>query len=343
MTTIAKTKKGMIPMEKVRWGILSTAKIAQRELIPAFGRAQNAEVAGIASNSGKADEVAAKFNIPKSYSSYEEMLQDPKIDAIYIPLPNHLHKKWTIEAAKHGKHVFCEKPASLTAEEAKEMVDFCREKKVKFMEAFMYQFHPQHDRVREIIAAGEIGEVKLMRASFSFFLSMREGNIKTDPNKGGGSIYDVGCYAIHAIRNIIQAEPSEIQIRADIDPEYQVDTSAFGYMKLQNGVNAYFDCSFDMTFRAEYEIVGTKGLIKVPRAFRPDNHGGEGLIIVQTDSGIREENISGDIYKLEVEHISQVILEDGEPSYSGENAIQNMRVLHACYESMKQGKMIKLN
>lgn len=330
-------------MTKVKWGILSTAKIAQRELIPAIGRAKNAEAAGIASSSDKAAETAEKFNIPKSYRSYEEILKDPEIDAIYIPLPNSLHKKWTMEAARHGKHVLCEKPAALNAEETAEMVEYCREKNVKFMEAFMYQFHPQHDRVREIIAQGEIGEVKLMRASFSFFLAVREGNIKTDPNKGGGSIYDVGCYPIHAIRNVLKSEPVELQVHADIDPNYKIDTSAFGYMKMENGVNAIFDCSFDSTFRAEYEVIGTKGIIKVPRAFRPDNHGGEGLIIVQTEAGTREEKLNADIYKLEVEHISQVILDNGELSYSGENAIQNMRVIEACYESIKTGGKINLN
>ena len=330
-------------MKKVRWGILSTAKIAQRSLIPAFGRAQNAVVAGIASSSGKAADVAKAFNIAKSYTSYEEMLQDPEIDAVYIPLPNHLHKKWTMEAAKHGKHILCEKPASLNAEETKEMVEFCREKNVKFMEAFMYQFHPQHERVREIIKSGEIGEVKYMRASFSFFLAQHEGNIKMDPNKGGGSVYDVGCYAIHAIRNILNAEPVEVQVHANIDADYQVDTSAFGYMQMDNGVRAHFDCSFDMVFRAEYEVIGTEGQIKVPRAFRPDNHGGEGLIIVQKEGVTREERITADIYRSEVEHISQVILEDGEPSYTGENAIQNMRVIEACYQSVKTGKMVKLH
>ncbi|SDN25833.1 Gfo/Idh/MocA family protein [Bacillus sp. OK048] len=329
-------------MKKVRWGILSTAKIAQKALIPAFGRAQNAVVAGIASSSGKAEEVAAQFNIAKSYTSYEEMLQDPEIDAVYIPLPNHLHKKWTIEAANHGKHILCEKPASLNAEETKEMVEFCKEKNVKFMEAFMYQFHPQHQRVREIIKSGEIGEVKFMRASFSFLLAQREGNIKMDANKGGGSLYDVGCYAIHAIRNIVGAEPVEVQVQANMDSDYQVDTSAFGYMQMDNGVRAHFDCSFDMGFRAEYEVIGTEGQIKVPRAFRPDNHGGEGLIIVQKEGVTREERITADIYRSEVEHISKVILEDGEPSYTGENAIQNMRVIEACYQSVKTGTIIQL-
>ena len=329
-------------MKKVRWGILSTAKIAQKSLIPAFDRAQNAVVAGIASSSGKAEEVAAQFNIAKSYSSYEAMLQDPDIDAVYIPLPNHLHKKWTIEAAKHGKHILCEKPASLTAEETKEMVDFCRESNVKFMEAFMYQFHPQHERVREIIKSGEIGEIKFMRASFSFFLAQPEGNIKMDPEKGGGSLYDVGCYAIHSIRNILGAEPVEVDVHANVDSDYQVDTSAYGYMQMENGVHAHFDCSFDMAFRAEYEVIGTKGQIKVPRAFRPDNHGGEGLVIVQKEGVTREEKIVADIYREEVEHISQVILTDGEPSYTGENAIQNMRVIEACYQSIKTGNNIKL-
>ncbi|WHZ03706.1 Gfo/Idh/MocA family oxidoreductase [Neobacillus sp. YX16] len=329
-------------MEKVRWGILSTAKIAQKSLIPAFERANNAVVTGIASSSGKAEEAAAQFNIAKAYSSYEAMLQDPDIDAVYIPLPNHLHKKWTFEAAKRGKHILCEKPASLTAEETKEMVDFCRESNVKFMEAFMYQFHPQHERVREIIKSGEIGEVKYMRASFSFFLAQPEGNVRMDSEKGGGSLYDVGCYAIHSIRKILGAEPVEVDVHANIHSDYQVDTSAFGYMKMENGVHALFDCSFDMVFRAEYEVIGTEGQIKVPRAFRPDNHGGEGLVIVQIGEETREEKIVADIYREEVEHISQVILENGEPSYSGENAIQNMRVIEACYQSIHTGNIIKL-
>jgi D-xylose 1-dehydrogenase (NADP+, D-xylono-1,5-lactone-forming) len=329
-------------MKKVRWGILSSASIAKKALIPAFERANNAVVTAIASCSGKAEEAAAQFNIEKSYSSYEEMLQDPDIDAVYIPLPNHLHKKWTLEAAKHGKHILCEKPASLTAEETKEMVEFCREKNVKFMEAFMYQFHPQHERVREIIKSGEIGEVKFMRSSFSFFLAQPEGSIKMDPNKGGGSLYDVGCYGIHSIRSILGTEPVEVHVHANVDSDYRVDTSAFGHMKMENGVHAQFDCSFDMVFRQEYEVIGTQGQIKVPRAFRPDNYGGEGLVIVQKEGVTREEKIVADIYREEVEHISQVILEDGEPAYTGENTIQNMRVIEACYQSIKTGNIIKL-
>ncbi|MFC3885475.1 Gfo/Idh/MocA family protein [Bacillus songklensis] len=322
-------------MEKVRWGILSTANIAQTMVIPAIHRSKNAEVIGIASRSIKAKEVASQLNIPKSYDTYEALLQDPDIDAVYIPLPNHLHKKWVIEAANHGKHVLCEKPAALNAEETIEMIKVCREKNVKFMEAFMYQFHPQHKRVREIIASGEIGEVKLMRSSFSFYLDQREENIRMNKEMGGGSIYDIGCYCIHAIRNVLGSEPSKIEVYGEIDPLYGVDMSAIAYLKLKNGVNAIFDCSFDMVLRQQYEIVGTEGQIFVPRSFRPDLNGGEGVIIVQRETEERTEKIPGDIYVLEVEHFSEIILEDGQPFYSAENVIQNMRVIDACYQSIK--------
>lgn len=329
-------------MTKVRWGILSTAKIAQEQLIPAIQRSTNAEVIAIASNSGKADDVAANFGIQKVYESYDALLQDPDIDAVYIPLPNHLHKKWTIEAAKQGKHVLCEKPASLVAEETEEMVNVCKDENVKFMEAFMYQFHPQHERVREIIKSGEIGEVKHMRVSFSFYLAEMEGNIRMDPKTGGGSIYDIGCYAIHSIRHLLQVEPTEVSVRATIDEKFGVDTSAFAYLKLENGIQATFDCSFEMTFRSEYEIVGTKGLIRVPRAFRPDNNGGEGIVQVHIDGEMREEKIVGDIYKSEVELFSDAILKNIDPPYSGEKALKNMRVIDACYESIKTGQPVKM-
>ncbi len=321
---------------------MSTANIARTALIPAFKRAGNAEVYGIASCSGKAAEAAEALQIPKSYTSYEDMLNDPDIDAVYIPLPNSLHKQWTIEAARRGKHVLVEKPAALTSSETREMADFCRAKQVKFMEAFMYQFHPQHERVRQLIASGEIGEVKLMRASFSFYLGSRENNIRTNREQGGGSLYDVGCYAVHAIRNILQSEPAEVDVKADIDPVYQVDMSAFGHMKMKNGVHAQFDCSFDMVERTEYEVIGTKGHIIVHRPFRPDKHGGEGLITIRTADGSREERVSGDIYRAEVEHISQAILDDSEPSYTAENAIQNMKVIEACYESIHSGRPVAL-
>lgn len=162
----------------VRWRILSTAKIAQDELLPAYMDAANAKVVAIASSNRKVKEIASKFRSPKIYESYDELLEDPGIDAVYIPLPNALHSYWVKRAAEKGKHELCQKPAALTAKEAEEMIEVCKKNNVMFMEAFMYQFHPRHQRVKEIIASGEIGESKLMKVSLSFYLGNQVGNIR---------------------------------------------------------------------------------------------------------------------------------------------------------------------
>lgn len=329
-------------MQKVRWGVLGTAEIARTQVIPAILRSCNAEIVGIVSRSEKAKAAASSLSVPNYYESYEELLRDQKIEAVYIPLPNHLHKKWVIEAAKYGKHVLVEKPAALTAKETQEMIGFCREKNVKFMEAFMYQFHPQHERVQEIISSGEIGEIKYMRASFSFYLEDREENIRMKKDMGGGSIYDIGCYCIHAIRNVLSSEPIEVEAYAEVVPSTGVDLSAIVHMKLENGLRVVFDCSFDMAFRQEYEVVGTNGRITVPAAFRPDVNGNDGVINIQSERGNRSEKVAGDQYKNQIEHFSQAILGNSEPSYQVENTLQNMRIIDACYQSIESKQTVKI-
>ena len=328
-------------MSKIRWGILSTAQIAQTQVIPAIQRSSLAEVVAIASSSGKAGSVAAKFNIPLVFETYEELLQNPDIDAVYIPLPNSLHRKWVIEAARHGKHILCEKPAALTAGEMIEMDEHCKEQNVLFMEAFMYQFHPQHSRVKEIISSGEIGEVKLIRSSFSFYLSDRDTDIRMDKNLGGGSIFDIGCYCIHAIRNIAESEPVRLNVQGKLDQESGVDLSAAAYLEFENGIQGLFDCSFESAFRQEYEVVGTKGRIVVPRAFRPDVNDGAGIIAVESDGQERMEQVFGDIYLLEVEHFSRAILDNRAPIYTAEETIANMRLIDACYTSLRNKKEVR--
>lgn len=310
-------------MEKVRWGVLSTATIGRTQIIPAIFRAENAEMA------------ARELGILKAYESYEALLDDPDIDAVYIPLPNHLHKEWVIKAAEKGKHVLCEKPAALSAEEAKEMIEACKEHGVKFMEAFMYQLHPQHARVKEIITSGEIGEVKLIKSSHSFYLNDREADIRMDKAMGGGSIYDVGSYCIQVIRHLTESEPVKVQAIAELDETTGIDLTSTVYMKMENGVKAMFDCSFDMINRNEYEVIGTKGKIKVPFAFRPDINGGIGKVIVQTNGVSREEKIYGDIYRMEIEQFSRAILEGAEPIITAESTLRNMEVLDKCYESIQ--------
>lgn len=328
-------------MKQVQWGILSTAGIAQKELIPALQRATNANVAALATSSDldKATSVAETFNIEKVYGSYEELLADPDIDAVYIPLPNHLHKKWVIEAARKGKHILCEKPAALNTEEVLEMKRVCEEENVLFMEGFMYYFHPQHHRVREIIESGEIGDVKYMQAGFSFYLDdeRRKESIKMARETGGGSIYDVGCYAIHAIRNILGVEPETVHAHAFNEPNSGVDTDVVAYMTLPNSVRASFDVSFNYARRAEYVVFGTKGRIIVPRAFRPDWFGGDGQVIVESENKSRTETMYGDQYRNEVEHMSDAILNGkglNELDHDFENTVNNMRVIDACLKSI---------
>lgn len=329
-------------MAKIRWGIISTASIAKIQLIPAIFRSDNAEAAAIASRSAKVHEVAEALNIPKAYESYEELLDDPEIDAVYIPLPNHLHKEWVFKAAAKGKHILCEKPAALNAEEAEEMIEACLASNVKFMEAFMYQLHPQHVRVKEIMASGEIGDVKLIRSSHSFHLENRTDDIRMDKSMGGGSIYDLGCYSIQAIRHLADAEPVEVRVVSGLDPETGVDMLASAYLVLDNGMTGIFDCSFDMVSRNEYEVIGTKGTIKVPFAFRPDINAGMGLIVVEASGMVRQEKVYGDLYRLEVEHFSSIILNDSMPQITAESTIWNMRVIDACYKAIESGGTVSV-
>ncbi|MEW9673855.1 Gfo/Idh/MocA family protein [Ammoniphilus sp. 3BR4] len=327
--------------KRVNWGILSTAEIAQVQIIPAIQQVSNANLVAIASGSGKAAEAARMFNIPKYYDSYEQLLADPDIDVVYIPLPNGLHSKWVKAAAMSGKHILCEKPAALTEEETKDMIKVCDENQVIFMEALMPQFHPQHQRVKDIIASGEIGDIKLMRSSFTFQLKKLEGNIRMKPELGGGSLYDVGCYCIHATREML-GEPDQVYCVADMHPEYDVDMSAVAVFEYGNGVKAYLDCGMNMSTREDYQIVGTKGTIHVPKAFIPQVDG-EGLIIVRSEDGrTREERLVGHNYPLGIEYFSQCLLEGKEPRYTKESTINNVKVIEACLESIRLSKAVKL-
>lgn len=322
-------------MRKVKWGILSTADIAQTQLIPAIKRAHNAEVTAIASRGAKVHDVAKAFMIPHAYESYEELLADPEVEVIYIPLPNDMHKEWSIKAARAGKHVLCEKPVVLQEEDLEEIIDVFAKEQKGFMEAFMYQFHPQHQRVKEIVASGEIGEVKLFKSSHSFYFENRTGNIRMDANKGGGALWDVGCYSFHALLSLIEEKVTDVSFTALTDPESGVDMTSCGIVKFENDVMAVIDCSFEMTGRNEYEVVGTKGTIKVKSAFRPDAYSGDAQIIVTTGATERVEHIQGDIYKLEVEYFSQNVLEGASFEQQHEVSRKTTGLLLQAYASIK--------
>ncbi|MGG1218093.1 Gfo/Idh/MocA family oxidoreductase [Priestia endophytica] len=327
----------------VRWGILSTAQIAQDELLPAFRDATNAKVVAIASTNDKVKHIASKLDIPKIYGSYDELLEDSGIDAVYIPLPNSLHSQWVKRAAEKGKHILCEKPAVLNTREAEEVIETCKKNNVMFMEAFMYQFHPQHQRVKEILISGEIGEVNIMKVSLSFYLENQNENIRMRQELGGGSLYDVGCYCIHSIRNILNTEPNRIFASQQKDVKGQVDMSVVCFMELDNGMTAVFDAAMDRAQIDYYEIIGTKGSIRVPKAFIPQMYNGEAQIIVNTtDGAYREEKVLGHQYILEVEYFSQCVL-NGEISRSMmEDTIENVKVIEACFKSIEKETFIDI-
>ncbi len=330
-------------MKKVNWGILSTASIGKKQLIPAIERSINAEAAAIASRGDKAKRAAEELGINKSYTSYGQLLDDPEIDAVYIPLPNSLHKQWVIEAAKHGKHVLCEKPAALNETELQEMLAVCKDHGVKFMEAFMYQFHPLHEKVRDLIREGEIGEISLIRASFSFLLQNDPQNIRLNKELGGGAIYDVGCYCLHSIREILQEEPTQVYAHAKQNTAH-VDTTVAGTLSFASGVEAVFDCSFDQLPVNGYEVVGSTGKIEVQNAYRPDkNSDGAGLLrVTKSDGETVEMRVEGDQYKLQVEHFSEAVLEDKALLYTEEKMLNNIRTIDACYKSIATGKAVRM-
>ncbi|WP_324777886.1 Gfo/Idh/MocA family protein [Virgibacillus senegalensis] len=327
----------------MNWGVLSTAGIGRQQLIPAIKRSINGRVSAIASRGDKAKQIAAELDIGRAYTSYEELLADPDIQAVYIPLPNSLHKQWVMEAAKHGKHILCEKPAALNENELQEMLDTCKTHGVRFMEAFMYQFHPQHQKVRDLITQGEIGEVSLIRASFSFLLQDDPENIRLNKQLGGGAIYDVGCYCLHSIREILQEEPIRAYAHARHNAAH-VDTTVAGTLSFASGVEATFDCSFDQFPVNRYEVIGSTGKIEVLNAYRPDkNLDGAGLLRISKSNGeTHEMHIEGDQYKLQVEHFAEAVLENKPLFYTEEKMLNNIRAIDACYKSIETGEAVRL-
>ncbi|MCF8567115.1 Gfo/Idh/MocA family oxidoreductase [Alicyclobacillus tolerans] len=320
-------------MTTVRWGVLGTARIAEQQVIPAIQKAAHAQLTAVASRSlTKAQEFAARNNIVKAYGSYEELLDDPEIDAVYIPLPNHLHAQWTIAAARRKKHVLCEKPATLNAEELQSVLSACQEEGVVFMEAFMYQFHPQWNRVREVLQSGELGEVKVLAASFSFPLS-DESDIRLSPDKGGGSLYDVGCYCVHAIQTVSgKQEPVDIGAVAKFAQDNIVDRSLSAALRFQNGLLAHFDCSFEAADRQSFHIAGSMGTITLSLPFRPDKGNPEFALV--TNQGTRVETFEPfDFYRRQVEHFCDCVASGNIPFNTPEDSMTNARIVDAVYRA----------
>ncbi len=326
-------------MDKIRWGIISAANIAYDELVPALRRSERAEVVAVAS---KSKNKAERFNTPIIYDDYEQLLDDSSIDAVYIPLPNSLHAKWAVKAMKSGKHVLLEKPAALNEAEMKEIKDAAEENKVVFMEAFMYQFHRQHKRVKELLASGMIGEYRHVKAHFSWMLEDEE-DIRLNSELGGGAMRDVGCYGLHAVTQIIGFKPVQLSMTGKVHPEKGVDTTSACVLIDQENRLAEVSASMELPFINSYEIIGAKGSITVDSSFRPDVSDDQfGKVSVKDNNRnvILFERFKDDQYLNQVEHFHDCVVNSSDPVYNAAHSLEMARYLEKCYESINSNSLL---
>jgi D-xylose 1-dehydrogenase (NADP+, D-xylono-1,5-lactone-forming) len=319
----------------LRWGLLSTARI-NAALLPALRECERAEPFAVASRSAStAEAYAAKHELPRAHGSYDELIDDPDIDVVYNPLPNHLHAEWTIKAAEAGKHVLCEKPLACSLAEVDAMIAAADANDVVVAEAFMYRHHPQTKRVQELVAKGAVGEVRLVRGSFSFTLT-NEHDIRMDRAMGGGSAWDIGVYPVSYARTIIGTAPVSAVARQH-ESESGVDRSCFGTIEFDGGAVAQFDSSFAAPFRTHLEVVGTTGVIVVPSPFKPSRHetvyvgpAGDALEPVEVESQC-------DLYTYEVDDLTDAVLGLGDPRVTLEDSRANVATILAVLASARRG------
>ena len=331
--------------KKVRWGILSTANIGMQKVTPAIMKSAHSEVVAIASRDhGKARAAADKLGIPKAYGSYEELFADPEIDAIYNPLPNHLHVPMTVAAAKAGKHVLCEKPIALSAAEAEQLRECPPDRIV--LEAFMIRFHPQWLRAREIIRSGELGEIRAINAVFTYF-NADAGNVRNQADIGGGGIMDIGCYPITAARFLFEGEPSRVVALVERDPDFKTDRLASVLADFGGGRQLNFICSTQTTGEQSLQVLGSKAKLEITIPFNaPPNE--RTAITIDTgapfDGSLARREIlpACDQYTEQAEAFALAVLGQQPLPWGIEDAIASMKVIDAIFESEKTGGWSKI-
>lgn len=322
-------------MKKIRWGILSTARIGTEKVIPAMQRGEHCEIVAIGSQSlDRAQAAAAKLKIPKAHGSYESLLSDPDVEAIYNPLPNHLHTAWSKRALEAGKHVLCEKPLSPTYQEAAEFVAFAaRFPKLKVMEAFMYRFHPQWEQARQFVHEGSIGQLRSIHTVFSYF-NVNPQDIRNQSASGGGGLLDIGCYCISLSRWLFQREPSRVVGCVEYDPTFKTDRLASALLDFGSG-QSLLTCSTQMVPFQRMLAFGTDGRIEIEIPFNapPDR---PCKMWLQTVTGTQHlEMPVCDQYTLQGDRFSKAILEDLPVPTPLSDAVANLRVIDAVQRSSR--------
>ena len=327
-------------MKKVRWGILSTAKIGREKVIPAMQSAKFCEVVAIASRNKESGKlVADQLSIPAFYDSYEKLLNDPHIDAVYIPLPNHLHVEWAIKSIMAGKHVLCEKPIGLSSAEAVQLLLSSEQNpELKVMEAFMYRFHPQWQAAKKMVDDGTIGELRTIQSFFSYY-NADPANIRNQKEIGGGGMMDIGCYCVSLSRFIFGEEPISVSGNVEYDPVLQTDRIASGILDFSMGT-ATFTCSTQLAPYQRVNILGTKARIEIEIPFNAPTDKPTRIWLHTKDS--TEEIIFDTInqYTIQGDLFSQAILNNEPVPTPLEDAINNMKVIEAVFESAKEKKFV---
>jgi predicted dehydrogenase len=329
-------------MQPVNWGIISTALIGTAKVIPAMQKSKHCRIQAIASRDlALAKKWAKELGIPKAYGSYEELLADREIEAVYNPLPNHLHVPWSIKAAEAGKHVLCEKPIALDAKEAEQLVAARNRTGKLITEAFMVRSHPQWLRARELVRQGKIGELRAVQGLFTYFLTDPK-NVRNMADIGGGGLYDIGCYPIVTSRFLFEAEPTRVVGLIERDPVMKIDRLASAILDYPKG-QATFTCSTQLVPYQRMQILGTKGRIEVEIPFNAPSDKPCRIYVddgsALGDASAKEETFPVcDQYAIQGDLFSEAIRSGKPPEFPLENAVQNMRIIDAIFRSAKAGR-----
>jgi predicted dehydrogenase len=333
-------------MNKIRWGILSTARIGVNKVIPAMQRGASTEVVAIASRSEDKARVAAdKLGIRNAHGSYEALLADPEVDAVYNPLPNDQHVPWSIRALEAGKHVLCEKPIGLSAAEGRHLADEAtKHPKLKLMEAFMYRHHPQWRLAKELVKSGRIGKLRTIQTFFSYF-NDDPRNIRNDPAKGGGGLMDIGCYAISLSRWLFDAEPGRVLGQVEVDPSWMIDRMASAILDFGDGGSATFTCSMAVNPLQVVHVVGSEGRIELSEVpFNAPNNVPCALRVQRGDGAIERVQVETcNQYTIQGDLFAKAILEDLPVPTPIEDAIRNMDAIEAIRASGRSGGWVVPN
>jgi predicted dehydrogenase len=334
--------------EKIRWGVLGNAEIARVCVVPAIQKSRNGIVSALATRSPEnARQVVAENNISHVYHSYDDLLADPQIDAVYIPLPNHLHHPWTLRVLQAGKHVLCEKPLARDAREAQEMKDAADNAGLSLMEGIMYRFHPRSQRIKEMVADGSIGTICLVRSAFCYPMDkdlLKSGqNARLNPNMGGGVLLDVGCYSVSVARWLLDAEPTQLQAQAVYHPA-GVEVHLVGSLRFADSGLATVEASFISALQQTYTVIGSEGAIELPHdAFIPWEKESVFTIRRKDDEVGQAYVVPGaDEYQLMVEHFADAVLGETALDLTPQESVRNMQVLDALAEAARTGNTIRL-